>query len=179
MSVAQTSMEAYLSLGDVEISERQEIVLEYILAHPDCTAEDVYLGLGYSTPNSTSPRITELLDLGILEVTGRKVTASGRSAMTYRVRDGVGMDPTKVDARPLTQWSKTEIIRACQGRGMPEASIEVLRRMSLEDVRATVLVLHDTRITGSHTDPWRTRHTRFWVVDYDFVRGLSGQEDGC
>ena len=189
MTVAQTSMDAYRSLNTDKIAERQEVVLRYIADHPECTAEEIFKALGYKTPNSTSPRITELLDLNMIEVTGRKVNDSGRSAMTYRVCEWVFTDVQRgqpeaeapsdeedVDARPLTQWSKTEIIRSCQENGVPEDCIAILRRMSLPDIRGTTLIHHDTRVTGSKTDAERTRHTRFWVVDYDFVRGMGATE---
>ena len=211
MAVAQTSIDAYRSLRTEDITERQEKVLRFIAEHPDCTAEQVFRGLGYSTPNSTSPRITELLDLNMIEVTGRKSTSSGRNAMTYRVRDWVfvtkedmeresrlerytaeaeemtsqyleELDEDRrrealIDSRPTSRWTKAEIIRSCEENGVPRASIDVLKRMPLGEIKQIALVYHRTYVTGSKTTLSRTRHTRFWRIDYDFVSSLANEGD--
>ena len=52
--------------------------------------------------------------------------------------------------------------------------MDVIERMSLEDIQKSCLVYVGTFITGSRHDPSRTRHTRFYRLDYDFIRELGG-----
>lgn len=82
--ITQTSLEAYLSM-ESKIERRQRLVYNYIAMNPDLNAEQIYIGMGFRSPNSTSPRITELLQDGRIEVSGYSETSSGRRARTYRV----------------------------------------------------------------------------------------------
>ncbi|MBQ7701775.1 MAG: hypothetical protein IJT54_05160 [Candidatus Methanomethylophilaceae archaeon] len=84
--IAQTTMEAYYSIQS-ELNSRQLMVFNFIRDHPGLNAEQIYIGMGYRSPNSTSPRITELLEEGLIEVAGYNQTSSGRRARTYRVRE--------------------------------------------------------------------------------------------
>ena len=55
-------------------------------------------------------------------------------------------------------------------------SMPPITGVDIEDIRATCLSYAGTFMTGSPTDPERTRHTRFWRLDYDYIRGLGGCE---
>lgn len=84
--------------------------------------------------------------------------------------------PTYKRPRPMSHWTKARVIEMCEAAGVPAESIDVLGRMSLEDIRATCLSYAGTFMTGSPTDPERTRHTRFWRLDFEYIRGLGGCE---
>ena len=86
--MAQTSLEAYYSLSDDFLEGRQAEVYRYIRRHPDVTVEQIIIGLGADSPNQIAPRVTELLQMGDIERTGRARTRSGRSAYTFRVVEG-------------------------------------------------------------------------------------------
>lgn len=86
--MAQTSLEAYYSLSDDFLEGRQAEVYRYIRRHPDVTVEQIIIGLGADSPNQIAPRVTELLQMGAIERTGRARTRSGRSAYTFRVVEG-------------------------------------------------------------------------------------------
>lgn len=82
--IAQTTLEAYHSV-EPELNARQKLVYNFIRKNPDLNAEQIYRGLGYHSPNSISPRITELLENGMIRVSGYNLTSSGRRARVYRV----------------------------------------------------------------------------------------------
>lgn len=82
--ITQTSLEAYLYI-EPKLERRQKLVYDYIAMNPNLNAEQIYIGMGYRSPNSTSPRITELLRDGRIQVTGYSETSSGRRARTYSV----------------------------------------------------------------------------------------------
>lgn len=84
--IAQTTLEAYRSI-EPELSARQKLVYDFISKNPGLNAEQIYRGMGYHSPNSTSPRITELLDNGLIEVAGFNLTTSGKRARVYKVKE--------------------------------------------------------------------------------------------
>lgn len=86
MTVTDTSLEVYYSLDDDTLNAREYEVFQYIIAHPNCIAEEIYKGLGYDSPNSTSPRITELLDKGLIVRNGKRKTSTGRSAYQFCIK---------------------------------------------------------------------------------------------
>lgn len=78
-----TSLLAYMELSD--ISEKQEKVLEAIKENPDSTDRELTIIMGYSDPNAVRPRRKELLDLGLIESSGkRECTISKKIAYTWR-----------------------------------------------------------------------------------------------
>ena len=84
--IAQTSLEAYHSIYDVD--RRRDAVLGYIRAHPDQCAEQIAVGLRARSLNSVAPRITELLhECEAIYVSGTTKTSSGKTARTYRARE--------------------------------------------------------------------------------------------
>lgn len=76
--------------------------------------------------------------------------------------------------RPISQWTKETVLEMCRCASMPVASMQILDRMTLEDIRATCLVYVGTFWTGSRKDQSKRRHTRFWRLDYDYIRELGG-----
>ncbi|MFT0898179.1 hypothetical protein [Candidatus Methanoprimaticola sp. MG2] len=85
--------------------------------------------------------------------------------------------PTPEDAvLPMSYWTKRRILDyAIEARSVRRESIEVLRKMKLEDLRAFALVRDSVRPTGSRTDITRCRmHTVFYRLDVDFINSLSG-----
>ncbi len=83
--MAQTSLEAYRSLPEDYLNDRQTAVWQYIARHPDVTSEQIMTGMGAKSPNQIAPRVTELLQMGAIERSGKAKTASGRSAYTFRI----------------------------------------------------------------------------------------------
>ena len=59
--------------------------------------------------------------------------------------------------------------------GMPESSIDVLERMSREDVLTTFLVSDGVHMTGKLNDFYRMRRTEFWRLDFDLIREFGGE----
>lgn len=82
--------------------------------------------------------------------------------------------PTYKRPRPMSHWTKARVLEMCEAADMPVASMDVIERMSLEDIQKSCLVYVGTFITGSRHDISRTRHTRFYRLDYDFIRELGG-----
>ena len=87
-TVSVMSLEAFYSLPPDYLNDRQAQVWTYILQHPDVCAEEIMTGLGARSPNQVAPRVTELLKMGAIEISGKTITKSGRRANTFRVVEG-------------------------------------------------------------------------------------------
>lgn len=79
----------------------------------------------------------------------------------------------------ISNWSKKAIIREAVSLELPQQCIDVLERMTLEDLRAVVLVYTGTHVVGkykirTHEDARKRRHTRFYRLDVDMVKALGG-----
>lgn len=84
MSIHANSAAAYHS-ERLRLSDRAQRVLGYIAAKGPATDRQVMQGLGFSEPNSVRPRITELIEAGLLiEASNTKCPVTGK---TVRVVD--------------------------------------------------------------------------------------------
>jgi len=80
MSVRENSIDTYIALKD-HLSGRQAEVYEYIEKNGRSTERQIKDGLGYNDMNAVRPRVTELIESGLLiegmkirdETTGRPV----------------------------------------------------------------------------------------------------------
>ena len=63
--VHQNSIAAFYQ-EQTKLSRRAADVLWFIREHGACTDREVMNGLGFSEPNAVRPRITELLEAGLL-----------------------------------------------------------------------------------------------------------------
>jgi hypothetical protein len=81
-----TSLQAYQQLQP-RLGELQQIVLVFINAYPDSTDRELAEKIGRPDPNFVRPRRFELVDLGYVECSGKRVCKiSGKIAHTWRVR---------------------------------------------------------------------------------------------
>jgi predicted HTH transcriptional regulator len=73
------SLEAYRSERH-ELSARSQSVFDWLKQHGPATDRQVMFGLGFREPNSVRPRITELIDSGLVrEVGSTKDQFSGKT----------------------------------------------------------------------------------------------------
>ena len=79
---------------------------------------------------------------------------------------------------PASHWTKRRIIEYSRMAGMPESSIDVLERMSREDVLTTFLVSDGVHMTGKLNDFYRMKRTQFWRLDFDLIKEFGGELDG-
>lgn len=84
MTIHANSLAAYHA-ERLRLSDRAERVLGYIANKGPSTDRQVMAGLGFGEPGAVRPRITELIDLGLLmEVSNTKCSVTGK---TVRVVD--------------------------------------------------------------------------------------------
>jgi hypothetical protein len=60
------SLKAF-EMNGPRLSARAQAVLDWITAHGPHTDRGVMQGMGFTEPNQVRPRITELVDLGLIE----------------------------------------------------------------------------------------------------------------
>lgn len=79
------SLAAYMDIIDDGTKDtRAKMVLSYIRHHPNSTAREIMLGLGFTEPNTVRPRLTELKKAGfILESGNKKCDYSGKKVSTF------------------------------------------------------------------------------------------------
>lgn len=79
----QTSIEAYHNLK--HLGEDAQTVLVAFHAYPDSTDREIAEKLGYSDPNKVRPRRNELVKIGLVVCSGKRVcNVSHVKAMTWR-----------------------------------------------------------------------------------------------
>ena len=83
MTVSETSVEAYYAAKTLSHPLTMK-VRSFIAANPDCTNEDISLGLRLRIQTVT-PRSKELKENGIVWITGKARTSTGRTANTLHV----------------------------------------------------------------------------------------------
>ena len=83
MTVADTSIEAYYNVRNLSKPTTMK-VRAFIAVNPDCTNEDIALGLRLRIQTVT-PRTKELKENGVVWITGKARTSTGQSANTLRV----------------------------------------------------------------------------------------------
>ena len=82
------SVDAYLT-GIEHFGERARAVFEWVRVHGPSTDRNVMAGLGYTDPNATRPRISELVEAGILiEVGNVRDAVTGKTVRMVDVRRG-------------------------------------------------------------------------------------------
>lgn len=69
MPIHANSITAYHAERD-RLSARAALVLAWVRSHGPCTDRQVMAGMGFSEPNSVRPRITELVEMGLLREIG-------------------------------------------------------------------------------------------------------------
>ncbi len=129
MSVRENSIETYKALKD-HLSGRQAEVYEYIEKHGKCTERQIKDGLGYNDMNAVRPRVTELIESGLLieglkirdEVTNRPVRTVLIDTQCNHERYKQGHHMTSENARKAMKagaicWMGT-IVQECQECGM-------------------------------------------------------------
>ncbi len=77
----ETSREAYIT---VDISDKQRIVLQYIVENQPCTNLQIATGLGWAI-NRVTPRTGELVQKGHVQESGYTIQPSGRKAHMWKV----------------------------------------------------------------------------------------------
>lgn len=68
------------------MEHRQDTVYNTIARHPGSSNQDLAVILGWSI-NRITPRTRELLDAGMIQVTGTKKTIFGRDARIYEIKE--------------------------------------------------------------------------------------------
>lgn len=62
----ENSLEAYRSERP-KLNGRKRDIFDYIAKHGPCSDREVMSALGFSDPNATRPRCTELIEMGLVE----------------------------------------------------------------------------------------------------------------
>lgn len=75
--------------------------------------------------------------------------------------------------RPKSAYTKKMIIELAIRRGCKQSSIEMLKRMSREDVLATCLKKTGYCYCGSATDGTKAGFCKYYKIDYDFINSLT------
>ena len=74
---------------------------------------------------------------------------------------------------PLSKWSKSEIMKACQqNNNIDRRALPMLDRLSASDLKIFALRMHHVGVTGSQSDPARRRHTKFYALDVDNINNM-------
>lgn len=73
---------------------------------------------------------------------------------------------------PMSRWTKAVIIETCEGAGIPEKSMDIIKGMTLKGIQTRFLVYDGTDVTGNDYDSSQQRHTKFWRLDIDAIRSL-------
>jgi len=112
MVVRDTSIKTYYEIIEEGLlGERQVEVYELLYQKPDLTDREITAELHQSDPNYARPRRKELLDMGLIESSGkRKCSITHREVYQWRVLENA---PYK---KPI---KKTDNIQCptCEGRG--------------------------------------------------------------
>lgn len=86
--VHPNSLAAYHGSGPA-LSRRAQTVLDWLRAHGPATDRQAARGLGFGDMNAVRPRITELVDLGLLRETGsRRCEVTGKTVRVVDVPRG-------------------------------------------------------------------------------------------
>lgn len=101
MSVHQHSLAAYRS--EVKrITVRAAQVFAWVCRHGRATDREIMRALGYSDPNKVRPRITELVDAGMLaEVGSTRDPETGKTVRLVDVAPGRGELLAALNAKPV------------------------------------------------------------------------------
>lgn len=82
--IQQTSIDSYHTLTDKQT--KQQRVYQIIKANPNLTDRELTFIMGSKDPNNVRPRRKELVDLGFVEASGKRVcVVSKKTALTWRV----------------------------------------------------------------------------------------------
>lgn len=87
--------------------------------------------------------------------------------------DRIRIEQIKDETRPRSRWNKADILENCAEVGIPEKSMEVLRRMTLKDILDSCLIYEGTDITGNEYDSMKQRHTKFYKLDFEQIESLK------
>lgn len=72
------------------------------------------------------------------------------------------------ESRPMSKWTKKAIIDCAVKGGIPESHIDVLRRMTLDDLR--IFLKEDGNyLCGRSTNFHQCRHVTYYVLDLRFM----------
>mgnify|MGYP001594862010 CR=1 FL=1 len=80
----ENSLDAYGAERE-RLGRRAQAVLAWVHGHGPATDRDIMRGLGFTDPNTVRPRVTELVEWGLLAEIGRRVDSLTRK--TVRVVD--------------------------------------------------------------------------------------------
>ena len=88
--VRDTSLLAYQQIKP-RLSDRYKMVMWTIRNYPNSTALELARHLGFQDPNKVRPRITELVDAGLVVSSGKRVDRfTGKLAYVWRLKKHEG-----------------------------------------------------------------------------------------
>lgn len=78
---------------------------------------------------------------------------------------------------PISKWSKTEIINVCRFGGASPNTLDHIRAIKLEDLRAILLIKLSVEPRGRYSEIWHepekcwenVRHTQMWGIDWTII----------
>lgn len=114
MTVSATSMEAYYSVQKCS-APRCLRVRQFIEANPNVTNEDIAMALNMRIQGVT-PRTRELKMNGLVWITGRAATSTGRNAYTMKAATCPNCLSTKLEATPETEGTFSYYCYTCGKR---------------------------------------------------------------
>ena len=85
----------------------------------------------------------------------------------------VNKDQLGCGEQPKSYFTKKGIIESAIRHGCKQSSIEMLKRMSREDVIATCLIKTGYCYCGSATDGNKAGFCKYYKIDYDFINSLT------
>lgn len=84
--IRQSSLQSFIQLQD-SLSERQGLIFNCVWNHgEDMTDREIADALGFQDPNAVRPRRKELVDMGLLSESDKRVCAiTGKTVLTWKV----------------------------------------------------------------------------------------------
>lgn len=117
-NVRDTSIKVYYDLIDEGyVSDRQQLIINFLLVHPCSTDSEIAFGLGFDDPNNVRPRRKELFDMGLVLDVGKRVCrVTGRTVYQWKFNTDLTRDKVVLCKESLfrTFTSKSFLEIVCQ-----------------------------------------------------------------
>lgn len=82
----------------------------------------------------------------------------------------------------ITHWTKKMLIKKASAGGVSADALQLMDKMTLENLRILFLRKGRVVLRGSYRDPARRRHTQMYHLDWDFIeewsKGLEAETCG-
>lgn len=76
-------------------------------------------------------------------------------------------------SNPKSRWSKKAILEGAKSGGVPQSGMDILNKMTLEDLRKLFLKRDSVCLCGGRG---QYNHTVYYAIDLDFMKEFLGVE---